>query len=217
MNNNNYCYEFLEENAVKWDTIPFRYEWKFGDGTTGAGAVVEHCYPGPGRYLIQLDVINLVTKEVMYNEKTYSLEITDIEQPYITSPDEAVTDQRIRFSAEETNLPGWNIDRYYWNFGDETIAIGKEVDKVYHRPGTYNVQLIVSTEPDPGGVVREACICKNITIFHDRANVIDQCGIARFRDFYTQGVNAGIDPNIGSDIDCNRFIVQRPVNIFAPI
>lgn len=161
---NNYCYEFLEENAVKWDTIPFRYEWKFGDGTTGAGAVVEHCYPGPGRYLIQLDVINLVTKEVMYNEKTYSLEITDIEQPYITSPDEAVTDQRIRFSAEETNLPGWNIDRYYWNFGDETIAIGKEVDKVYHRPGTYNVQLIVSTEPDPGGVVREACVCKNIII-----------------------------------------------------
>lgn len=161
---NNYCYEFLEENAVKWDTIPFRYEWKFGDGTTGAGAVVEHCYPGPGRYLIQLDVINLVTKEVMYNERTYSLEITDIEQPYITSPDQAVTDQRIRFSAEETNLPGWNIDRYYWNFGDETIAIGKEVDKAYHRPGTYNVQLIVSTEPDPGGVVREACICKNITI-----------------------------------------------------
>jgi len=161
---NNYCYEFLEENAVKWDTIPFRYEWKFGDGTTGAGPVVEHCYPGPGRYLIQLDVINLVTKEVMYNEKTYSLEITDIEQPYITSPDQAVTDQRIRFSAEGTNLPGWNIERYYWNFGDETIAIGKEVDKAYSRPGTYNVQLIVSTEPDPGGVVREACICKNITI-----------------------------------------------------
>ena len=161
---NNYCYEFLEENAVKWDTIPFRYEWKFGDGTTGTGPVVEHCYPGPGRYLIQLDVINLVTKEVMYNEKTYSLEITDIEQPYISSPDQAVTDQRIRFSAEETNLPGWNIDRYYWNFGDETIAIGKEVDKAYHRPGSYNVQLIVSTEPDPEGIVREACVCKNITI-----------------------------------------------------
>ena len=71
-------------------------------------------------------------RRVLYNEKTYNLEITDIEQPYITSPDQAVTDQRIRFSAEETNLPGWTIDRYYWNFGDETIAIGKEVDKVYH-------------------------------------------------------------------------------------
>ncbi len=161
---NNYCYEFLEENAVKWDTIPFRYEWKFGDGTSGIGSIVEHCYSGPGRYLIQLDVVNLVTKEVMYNEKTYSLEITDVEQPYISSPDQGTTGQRMRFSAESTNLPGWDIVRYYWNFDDETIAIGKEVDKAYIRPGTYNIQLIVSTEPDPGGVVREACVCKNITI-----------------------------------------------------
>jgi PKD repeat protein len=68
----------------------------------------------------------------------------------------------MRFSADSTNLPGWNIDRYYWNFGDETIAIGKEVDKAYLRPGTYNIQLIVSAVPEPGGVVREACVCKNI-------------------------------------------------------
>jgi PKD repeat protein len=109
-------------------------------------------------------VVNLITKEVLYNEKTYSLEITDIEQPYISSPDQGTTGQRIRFSAENTNLPGWNIDRYYWNFDDETIAIGKEVDKVYNKPGTYTIQMIVSTEPDPGGIVSEACVCKIITI-----------------------------------------------------
>lgn len=161
---NNYCYEFLEENAVKWDTLPFRYEWKFGDGDKGIGSVVEHCYRGPGQYLVQLDVINLVTREILYNEKTYNLLVVDVEQPYITSQDQGATGQRIRFSADETNLPGWNIDRYYWNFGDETIAIGKEVDKTYLKPGTYNIQLIVSTVPEPGGVVREACVCKNITI-----------------------------------------------------
>ena len=161
---NNYCYEFLEENAVKWDTIPFRYEWKFGDGDKGIGSIVEHCYRGPGQYLVQLDVVNLITKEVMYNEKTYNLLVTDVEQPYISSPDQGAAGQRIRFSADSTNLPGWNIDRYYWNFGDETISIGKEVDKTYLRPGTYNIQLIVSTTPEPGGVVREACVCKNITI-----------------------------------------------------
>ncbi|MCX6301202.1 MAG: PKD domain-containing protein [Bacteroidia bacterium] len=161
---NNYCYEFLEENAVKWDTLPFRYEWKFGDGGRGIGSTVEHCYPGPGQYLVQLDVVNLITKEVMYNEKTYNLLITDVEQPYISSPEQGVVGQRMRLSADSTNLPGWNIDRYYWNFGDETIAIGKEVDKTYIRPGTYNIQMIVSTVAEPGGVVREACICKNIII-----------------------------------------------------
>jgi hypothetical protein len=162
---NNYCYELIEENAIKIDTvIPFRYEWNLGDGERGIGPSVIHCYPGPGSYLVKLDVVNLITGEILYNEKTYSLDITDIEQPYISGPDQGTSGQSIRFSADSTNLPGWKIERYYWNFGDETVAIGKEVDKTFLRAGTFNVQLIVSTEPEPGGVIREACVCKNIVI-----------------------------------------------------
>jgi hypothetical protein len=161
---NTYCYQMIEENAVKFDTMPFRYEWKFGDGGKGIGPMVEHCYPGPGSYLVQLDVVNLITKEVLYNEKTYNLEIKDAEQPYIGGPDKGAQSQRLAFDADNSNLPGWNISRYYWNFGDETIAIGRNVDKIYLKPGMYNIQLIVTAEPEPGGVVREACVCKNIVI-----------------------------------------------------
>ena len=161
---NNYCYELIEENAVKFDTIPFRYEWKFGDGNKGTGSSVIYCYPGPGNYLIQLDVVNLITGEILYNEKTYNLEIVDVEQPYITVNDNGVTGESITFSADKTNLPGWKIARYYWNFGDETVAVGKVVNKVFVSPGTYNVQLIVTSEPEPGGVTREACVCRNIVI-----------------------------------------------------
>jgi len=163
---NSYCYRFQEENAVKFDTLPFRYEWKFGDGTKAMGALVEHCYNGPGTYIVQLDVINLVTKEVMYNEKSDTLVLTKIEQAYITCPDSTSPGQRIDLSAEETNLPGWKISQYYWNFGDETIAIGSKVDKTYLKTGVYNVQLIVSTEPEPGGLIRETCISKNIKVGH---------------------------------------------------
>jgi len=161
---NNYCYEFVEENAVKYDTIPFRFEWKFGDGSKAIGRIVEHCYSGPGTYLVQLDVTNLVTKEISLNEKSQTLVIQDIEQPYISSPDVAEADAKLQFSADSTNLPGWDIARYYWNFGDETIAIGKNVEKSFRRPGNYTIQLIVSTKPEEGGMVREACISKNISI-----------------------------------------------------
>jgi hypothetical protein len=161
---NNYCYEMIEENAVKFDTLPFRYEWKFGDGERGIGASVIHCYPGPGSYLVQLDVVNLLTKEVLYNEKTYNLVIINVEQPYITGPDTGVQGQTIRFDANSTNLPGWNITKYYWNFDDGKIAIGKEVDNIFRKPGTYNIQLIVTAAPEPGGITREACVCKNIII-----------------------------------------------------
>jgi hypothetical protein len=163
---NNYCYRFLEENAVKFDSLPFRYEWKFGDGNKADGPVVEHCYIGPGTYLVQLDVVNLITKEVIHNEKSDTLVLTKIEQPYFSGPDRINMGQKIMLSADSTYLPGWKIARYYWNFGDETIAIGKEVDKTYLKSGTYNIQLIVSTEPEPGGIVREACISKNIIVLH---------------------------------------------------
>lgn len=161
---NNYCYRFFEENSAKYDSMPFRYEWKFGDGENSTGTVVEHCYKSPGTYTVQLDVVNLVTKEVTYNEKTETLVITEIEQPYISCPDRINTNQRISLSADSTNLPGWNINRYYWNFGDETVSIGKNVDKSFSRPGIYNIQLIVSTAPEPGANIREACVSKNIIV-----------------------------------------------------
>jgi hypothetical protein len=161
---NNFCYEFVEENAIKYDSMPFKFEWRFGDGDTAIGRIVEHCYPGPGKYLVQLDVTNLVTKKVRTNEKSEMLEIRDIEQPYISCPDEAVAGTLLKFSADSTNLPGWDISQYYWNFGDETIAIGKNVEKTYKKPGNYNIQLIVSTRQEAGGIAREACASKNITI-----------------------------------------------------
>lgn len=161
---NSYCYRFTEENAVKYDTIPFLYQWNFGDGQTGEGTVVEHCYEGPGRYTVRLDVINLVTREVIYNEKTDTLVVEDVVQPYISGPDTSLPGQNIRLDASETNLPGWNIERYYWNFGDETIATGTEVIKSYSRPGTYNIQLIVTSEQAPDGTIRETCVSKNIEV-----------------------------------------------------
>jgi hypothetical protein len=161
---NNYCYELVEENAIKFDTIPFRYEWSFGDGNRASGTSVIYCYPGPGNYLIQLDVVNLITGKVMYNEKTYNLEITDVEQPYISVSDTVTAGSNTVFSAENTNLPGWKIARYYWNFGDETVATGEKVNKTFLKPGTYNVQLIVTSEPEAEGVTRETCVCRNIVI-----------------------------------------------------
>ena len=160
----NYCYRFMEENAVKVDTMPFSYEWRFGDGTKASGAIVEHCFNGPGKYIVQLDVVNLITQEVMVNEKTDTLVLKAAEQPYISGPDNVDTGQRIMLNADSTNLPGWKIARYYWNFGDESIDQGREVEKTFLKPGKYNIQLIVTSEPGQDGLVREACASKDVLV-----------------------------------------------------
>lgn len=161
---NNYCYEFREENAIRFDTIPFRYEWNFGDGQKAEGSSSEHCYAGPGKYKVSLDVMNLITKEIQYNEVTYDLTVLEIEQPYINSPDLSYAGDKIKMDANSTNLPGWEILSYYWNFGDETISVEKETEKIFNLPGVYNMQLIVKTKPDAAGLVKEFCVSKNITV-----------------------------------------------------
>jgi hypothetical protein len=161
---NNYCYEFIEENAVKYDTIPFTYEWEFGDGEKAKGEIVEHCYPGPGDYTIRLNLENLITGEILLNQKTYFLQISDFEQPFITSLDTVRVGQSINLTADETNLPGWDIERYYWNFDDESIDVGNNVIKSWTNPGIYDVQLIVTSSKDATGFSKEACVSKKIVV-----------------------------------------------------
>ena len=161
---NSFCYEFVEENAVKYDSIPFRYEWSFGDGQKAVGPRVEHCYVKPGKYFVRLDVVNLVTNKVIANEKSSTLEVLAVEQPYISCPDKAFAGDLLNFSADSTNLPGWDISRYYWNFEDETMAEGKDVTKTYRQPGLYTIQLIISSRPGTDGNTREACVSRKIQI-----------------------------------------------------
>lgn len=161
---NSYCYRFFEENAIKYDSLPFVYRWTFSDGTTMEGATVDHCFAGPGNYVVRLDVINLITKEIINNEKVDSVVVEDEIQPYITSSDSSEPGKPLKLDGSKTNLPGWNIAQYYWNFGDESINTGERVEKTWTRPGTYNVQLIITSAPDASGQIREACVSKNITV-----------------------------------------------------
>jgi hypothetical protein len=165
---NSYCYRFTEEIAAKSDSIPFRYIWNFGDGTRDSGIVVEHCYSGPGTYELQLDAVNLVTNEIIINQKTEIVEVLDIEQPYISAPDTSIAGRPIQLSADKTNLPGWNIGQYYWSFGDETVLNGKDVEKIYPTPGVYNIQLIVSGSTEGSDGTKEACVFKNIVVITRR-------------------------------------------------
>lgn len=163
---NSYCYEFVEETALKIDSLPmeFKWEWDFDDGTRAEGITAVHCFEGPGSYLIQLNFVNKITGKVEKNQASYVLDIKDVEQPYISAPDTVFAGEMVKLDASLTNLPGWKISEYYWNFGDETIARGSDVTKKFSRQGQYNVQLIISSVPDGNGVVKEACVCKDIIV-----------------------------------------------------
>jgi hypothetical protein len=161
---NSYCYTFWDKNAIKSDSIPFSYEWDFGDGEKAQGDTVDHCYSGPGTYICRQNAINLISNEVLYNQIVDTVLIEDIVQPVITSYDTVNPGEDIELSGADSNLPGWDITMFYWNFDNEQIAVGKDVTARYLNPGTYDVQLIVTAKPDQSGSVRETCVSKKIKV-----------------------------------------------------
>ncbi|MEE4115680.1 MAG: PKD domain-containing protein [Marinilabiliaceae bacterium] len=159
-----YCYEFFEKNATKFDSLPFLFEWDFGDGQTGSGVRVVHCFEGPGEYQVKLFSIDTVQGYKRKLEKTRIHRIESSIQAFIDSPDTCNIGEPVTFDAASTNLPGWDITEYYWNFDDGTFSTGITVAKTFMEPGTYIVQLIVRGSSGEDGNTGKRCVSKYIYV-----------------------------------------------------
>lgn len=165
---NNFCYVFYETGAYNLDTVPFSYEWDMGDGTKIRSVEADYCFKAPGSYLVQLNVVDKLSGEVQFNQASYMIDIFNIEQAYITSTDTSIAGENVTFDGLNTNLPGFTVGEYLWNFDDGNIATGAEVSNRFTSPGIYQVQLVVKSIPDNQGNVQEACISKQVVILDRR-------------------------------------------------
>lgn len=164
---NEYTYVFYEKGSVDTDTTTWLFEWDFGDGSKSRGrkAEAEHTFAATGQYIIQLNVIDTLTGEILLNEDTYPFTVEDIEQAYISSSDTAVAKSPVTFDASKTYLPKFKkIDYYYWDFGDGDTGVGITAEHVFHTPGKYVVKLCVQAAPDENGIIRRQCSSKEITV-----------------------------------------------------
>ena len=137
----NFCFVFFERNTMEIDTSLYKYVWSLGDGTRIEEVEAEHCYVGPGEYIIKLDVVDVLTKEVMFNQAEYELELNKSIQAFITCPDTIIAGKEFQFSGLESYLGETLPVEYYWDFGDGSKAVGLAVKNTFHTPGKYNIKL----------------------------------------------------------------------------
>ena len=168
---NYYCYLFYDEGFMDIDTMPLSYEWSFSDGIREKGIEVEHCFPGPGKYTVELNIIDNNTGNTFFTQSSFELEITDAEQPFISSPDAFIRKKEMEFSGLKTYLPGMEIEEYYWDFGDGTKAKGAETTHTYDKKGSYMVELGVTGVPDPDGFIQKRCVFKQVEILEDNQDL----------------------------------------------
>jgi outer membrane protein OmpA-like peptidoglycan-associated protein len=164
---NYYCYLFYDEGFMEIDTVPLSYEWSFSDGAKISGEEVEHCFPGAGQYLVELNIIDNNTGNTFFTQASYDVEIIDEVQPYISSADVFLKEKPLAFSAVKSNLPHMEITQYYWDFDDGLHAKGLEAEHVFERKGTYMVRLGVTGKHDSTGLIPKACVFKMVEVLED--------------------------------------------------
>ena len=164
---NRYCFSISDSTTIQVDTLRLQYVWDFGDNTNAYGTKAQHCFPGPGNYTVNLNINDRGTGKPFFRKLTYDLKIFDYEQPYITSPDNAVTGERVVFDALKSYCPGYNITGYFWDFGDGTQMTGERVNHSFSKEGEYDVRLgLTMKSQETGGTVKHA-VTKKVIVFQN--------------------------------------------------
>ena len=162
---NDYTYEFWDDMTVKLDdTATLKYMWNFSDGTVKYGDVVTHTFASTGVYEFSLTLVDALTNEISSEVSANTIEVLDIEQPYITVSDTIQAGTLAIFDASKTYLPDLKIEEYYWIFGDGTRKKGIRTEHVYTMPGVYGVQLGVIGKTKYFGEEEKVCTYRKITV-----------------------------------------------------
>jgi hypothetical protein len=160
---NSYCFTFYEAGKMDIDTTQFRYEWVIEDRKFRQEEV-DYCFAGVGRYIIVLNVIDLLSDEVLFNEATYELDIEDIEQVYISSADTVLVNESFQLNSHGTFIKDFTIDRYVWDMGDKNWISSDNIQHTYFKPGTYTVKLGITNAADQPEEMQKTCGYKKVIV-----------------------------------------------------
>lgn len=155
------CVHLDITDSYDFEGKEFRFEWEMGDGTYLEGMEVNHCYESAGRYTAKLKLVDPVTKVSIEEEAQVTVLIKGAFSLSLDIPEQVETNKVASF-ANEVVFPEetYELDAYYWHFGDGTFSCSKNPSHKFTTSGNYKVDLLVklSSEMD------QEILCMNDTI-----------------------------------------------------
>ena len=147
----------LEATTETHDTF-YSVAWNFGDGSTAQGESVQHTYTDAGTYNVS---INIMTMHGCQFSKTYTNKIKVYETPNagIDFDYNICLGTSQIFTSEASGNQTW----HEWNFGDGTIASGRNcyASHQYEQAGNYTISHIVSLRNNGIAVCSDTAIYTN--------------------------------------------------------
>jgi len=165
---NLYCYKFRGGTKLEIDPGSMQYEWTFGDTGKSEGDDAEHCFTGPGIYNIEENVTDKKTGRIIFTKQRLTLEIKNIEQPFISCPDYAIEGESASFNAGKSFQPDRKILNYFWDFGDGSADTGKVASHKFTNPGIDTIRLGLALLDIKTGDASIVSVYKVIKIFKDQ-------------------------------------------------
>lgn len=126
------------------------YQWDFGNGQTSTDPNPTATYPTPGDYTVSLTAIN---PQSCNGSDTAVFQITALDTVIVAAFDYVLPGPCDPLSVQ-FNSPLPPLLNYTWDFGDGQTATHNAIPThLYAEPGTYTVQLIVSSPCAPPDTV----------------------------------------------------------------
>jgi len=142
----------LNESVVKFDASGstdsddeiIEYRWDFGDNHTGSGMKIAHVYASPGTYNVTLTVKDASGTKTAVQCETVRITINN--PPVADAGREQIVaiGDKVRFRGGFSSDSDGKIVSYKWEVDEGVVLEGKNVNYVYEKPGTYQVQLTVT-------------------------------------------------------------------------
>ncbi|MCD6513209.1 MAG: PKD domain-containing protein [Thermoplasmata archaeon] len=134
------------------------YTWHFGDGSVAYGKNVEHVF-NPGKYNVTLtirDDCNATSTAWRIVDTRNEIPVAD----FTWQPEHPNDLQDVHFIDE--SYDDGVIVNYTWNFGDGSVAYGKNVTHRYADNGNYTVKLTVYDDEGAFGSVEKNIAIANV-------------------------------------------------------
>ncbi|MBN1484914.1 MAG: PKD domain-containing protein [Chloroflexia bacterium] len=132
--------EVITFSASVSGSEPIDYDWDFGDGFTGTGALVLHSYDDSGTYTVNLKAANPCSEQAV--DQSVLVDVScrpPSDADFDWWPELPTIGETVLFTATAS---GSEPISYTWHLGDGSVVEGQVISHSYDTSGTVEVELV---------------------------------------------------------------------------
>ena len=144
--------DFSAVLSLDEDGVIVRFEWDFGDGTSGTGESIAHTYDTAGTYVVVLRVTDDSGDSARTQKTLYVLpaEPAGPVASFTASPTSGTSPLTVTFNAGTSTYDAGVIASWEWDFGDGRTWTGKTASHTYFSAGSSSFTATLTVRATDG-------------------------------------------------------------------